>query len=312
MTKTLLLALGMAIALSGCRVDRAPMDAAHAKRVDAINREASQDLDESNRRWATVEKQILEMKRYLIEVEPGTEAKPKNPVIEEYLPSFKACQGTPQAPAPDNVRSACEGAVRENFWRAFGVRYYRANLDWVQKEKEANPDADIEWLATKSHNDTINAEIEKSLAEIRRHKAEYRRMVQDNRMGRVQLSEQERDTEIEKADRKRRAVWAAALQGFSQGMQGASGSASGAGSQAYSGGGCTSDFSCGVGKKCVKQYYNSTGVCMQAVNEYGTPTYETPDANSVGPNMPSKSSCSIGTSCPVGFRCDFGSGVCVR
>ena len=165
----------------------------------------------------------------------------------------------------------------------------------------------------KSHNDTINGEIKKALAEVRKHKADYRRMVEDNRNDRVHLSAQERDNEIESADRKRRAVWAAALQGFAQGMQSAgSATTSGASSHAYSGGGCTSDYSCGVGRKCLKQYYNSTGTCVQAVNEYGNPSYTPPDPASVGPNMPSKASCSIGTSCPVGFRCDFGSGVCVR
>jgi hypothetical protein len=63
----------------------------------------------------------------------------------------------------------------------------------------------------------------------------------------------------------------------------------------------------------VKQLYQSTGVCMRAVNEYGAPSYTAPKLDSVGPNVPKASSCtSAGATCPVGFRCDYGSGRCIR
>jgi hypothetical protein len=184
------------------------MDAAHAQRVVDIDREYAHDVAETSRRWADVEKKILELRQFMIEVEPGTDDKPKNPLVNDYLPKFDTCRGTPEAPTSDGVREACESAIRASFWQAFAARYYKADFAWIQKQREANPDVDIEQLATQSHN--------------------------------------------------------------------------------------------------------ATGVCMQVVNEYGTPTYDMPDLDSVMPNTPSKASCSIGTSCPIGFRCDFGSGVCVR
>jgi hypothetical protein len=310
------LVLAMALALAGCRVDRAPMDAAHVQRVETIDRDFDREIAENDRRWDDLKKQVLDQRQYLIEVEPGTDSKPKTLVAMQFLDSFNACQGTPDAPAPEAVRVSCEGVVRESFYRALGGRYFKADFDWVFRQRQADPDLDLELLATKSHNEVLQAEIKKSLAEIVEHKADFRRTMQGYRDDRVQLSAQQRDNEVENADRKRRAVWAAALQGFAQGMQNASqtsAATSYAPPTAYGGsGGCTSDFSCGVGKKCVKQYYNSTGVCMQAVNEYGSPSYELPALDSVGPNMPSKASCSIGTSCPIGFRCDLGSGVCVK
>lgn len=41
----------------------------------------------------------------------------------------------------------------------------------------------------------------------------------------------------------------------------------------------------------MKQLYQSTGVCMPAVNEYGAPSYTAPKLDSVGPNVPKASSC---------------------
>jgi hypothetical protein len=192
-----------AFALWGCRVNRAPMDAAHAERIDEIDREYSRDVAENDRRWAEVENKVLDLQEFMIEVEPGTDAKPKKPVVNDYFPRFAACKGSPEAPVSDGVRETCEGTVRESYWRAFAARYYRADFDWIQKQSEANPDLDVEWLATKSHNATVQASIDKSLAEIRHHKADFRRSLKDSRDDRVQLSAARRDGEVEAADQRR-------------------------------------------------------------------------------------------------------------
>jgi hypothetical protein len=163
------------------------------------------------------------------------------------------------------------------------------------------------------------SEIEDQILEIESHRREFRESMGGTRQSRIQLPEAQRDQEIGAADQHRRAIGAAALQGFAQGMQSAEAStissrssSTASASSAYgSSAGCTSDFSCGSGKKCVKDYYSSTGICMNAVNEYGGPSYELPELDSVGPNMPSKKGCTLGA-CPVGFRCDLNSGVCVR
>lgn len=69
--------------------------------------------------------------------------------------------------------------------------------------------------------------------------------------------------------------------------------------------GCFSDYSCGVGFKCVKQGYATNGTCMRAVDANGVPTYSPP-----GGAAPAK--CNFVTDCPVGFRCTGYNGVCVK
>lgn len=76
--------------------------------------------------------------------------------------------------------------------------------------------------------------------------------------------------------------------------------------------GCSSDFDCGIGHRCVKPYYSGTGKCLETVNQHGLRTFDLPRTDSVGPNMPTKSSCKFLTDCPVGFRCDMQSGTCVK
>lgn len=66
---------------------------------------------------------------------------------------------------------------------------------------------------------------------------------------------------------------------------------------------CSSDFSCGVGYKCIKDLYKSTGICAKTVNHYGTPTYNMPSTDSVGPKMDDSDMCSFSTECSIGFKC---------
>lgn len=63
---------------------------------------------------------------------------------------------------------------------------------------------------------------------------------------------------------------------------------------------CRSDLDCGVGNKCAKDSLAFEGVCARAVDQYGLPTYESPDPGSIGPG---EGQCSFDTECPVGFKC---------
>lgn len=65
--------------------------------------------------------------------------------------------------------------------------------------------------------------------------------------------------------------------------------------------GCSSDFDCGVGRRCVKGFGKLTGACVQAVDEYGLPSLELPDVDSMGFQ---EGQCSFTTDCPIGFSCD--------
>lgn len=70
--------------------------------------------------------------------------------------------------------------------------------------------------------------------------------------------------------------------------------------------GCTSDFSCKTGQRCVKATYTSSGVCMDTVGEHGGRSYKTPRLDSVGPKMPSSTDCKFLTHCPlwISVRCE--------
>lgn len=73
---------------------------------------------------------------------------------------------------------------------------------------------------------------------------------------------------------------------------------------------CSSDYSCGTGRKCVKQAYSSRGVCMRSVNEYGVQTYTNPDPKSI--EIKTKGNCTFDTDCPPGFKCDWVYKACVK
>lgn len=306
---------------TGCRVDRAPMDAAHAERVAVIDRTFDVQIADSDRRWNELKAQILQQRQYLVKMDAA--GKPEHPVVNDFIAPWNTCQESSGSAEADALRANCEADVRNNYWRAFGRRYFKADLEALAREQREHPDLDVEAFAANSHNQRLKNELKSQIAEIEKHKAEFRATMNGYRDQRVELSAQQRNQEIEAADRRRRAIWAAALQGLADGMQNASrASSSHTNSSAYAGGnaateatktGCTSDFSCGVGQTCVKQFYNSTGVCMRAANEYGGPSFDLPDLDSVGPNMPSANSCtSVGATCPAGFRCDYGSGRCIR
>lgn len=76
--------------------------------------------------------------------------------------------------------------------------------------------------------------------------------------------------------------------------------------------GCNSDFECGIGYRCVKAPLQSSGTCMKSVDEYGTPTYDLPSTDSVGPNMKIEGDCDFDTDCPIGFRCHQKYKACVK
>ena len=73
---------------------------------------------------------------------------------------------------------------------------------------------------------------------------------------------------------------------------------------------CSSDFSCNTGYSCIKKPFSSKGICLKAVDSYGTPTYKMPDSNSI--NIKTKGSCMFNTDCPVSFRCDSILKACVK
>ena len=72
---------------------------------------------------------------------------------------------------------------------------------------------------------------------------------------------------------------------------------------------CTSDYSCGIGFRCIKESYKNTGTCLRNVNEYGTQTFDSPNPSSIGVNT--GQGC-MTSSCPIGFRCDIATKACIK
>jgi hypothetical protein len=77
------------VSLTGCRIDRGPMDATHTQRVTEIDQEFSKEIADNDRRWNELKAVVL-----------------------------------------------CEANVRASYWKAFGARYFRADLAWIDRQKE--------------------------------------------------------------------------------------------------------------------------------------------------------------------------------
>lgn len=299
-----------------CHVDRAPMDAAHVERVLAIDVELQAELDESDRRWDQLKTLILERRQYLVEVDAS--GVPTQRVARRFDSAWEACSAIASDTELDLRRSDCEAEVNRRFIEAIGQRYFMADFDSLLQAQREQPELDLEVFVANSHNRVLGGELTALLIAVETRKAEFRALIDKHREQRIQLSARKRDDEIEEAEQKQRAAAAGALRAISAGMQTYAAGVSQTTHQTTttipsSSVGCSSDFSCGVGRTCVKQLYQSTGVCMRAANEYGAPSYTAPKLDSVGPNVPKASSCtSAGATCPVGFRCDYGSGRCIR
>jgi len=80
----------------------------------------------------------------------------------------------------------------------------------------------------------------------------------------------------------------------------------------FSSDGCSSDFACGVGYRCVKAPLKSTGVCLKAVDQFGIGTLGLPSLDSIGPNMKLWGECMFFVDCPIGFTCDNTLKACVK
>ena len=73
---------------------------------------------------------------------------------------------------------------------------------------------------------------------------------------------------------------------------------------------CSSDFDCGIGHKCAKGSYQSTGVCVQVERSYGVPDVtRMPKTDSIYPNTnPPKAY----QRCPIGYQWSYDLQICVR
>ena len=73
---------------------------------------------------------------------------------------------------------------------------------------------------------------------------------------------------------------------------------------------CFSDFDCGIGYKCVKAPFQTSGTCMKSVDEFGVPKYDLPRVESIFPRTEGDFDFDI--DCPIGFYCDRYFKVCIK
>lgn len=78
---------------------------------------------------------------------------------------------------------------------------------------------------------------------------------------------------------------------------------------------CNSDFDCAArqyGDVCVKERLSFQGTCMTPVDHNGMALPARMPVNNVGVMGRTAGGCRFDYQCHVGFRCDVGTGACVR
>lgn len=228
---------------------------------------------------------------------------------------------TDRKPTDDETRSfiqqrcggrsddACVERYRASIIESFRQRYSLADDAAIQKLCVESPAkchflSSLEILYATSHNDTVERRFEIKLDQLVREHA------------------QEQDALAARAreDAAARARARAVMDGIAGGLAGAG---AGLGNGTTSGPNrvgstplvqpsaglaeCTSDYSCGYGKHCVKEQFKATGICAGAVDPYGTPTYAPPRPSSIELGNPHQ--CQFDTDCPMGFSCQKGGGL---
>lgn len=220
------------------------------------------------------------------------------------------------ADAPTFVRllNACQARYRDAFLDALSETYWAADLDWIAEAlRTAEERVDVESLFVYSHNLRLRAYIAHRVQELNAERLAALQTLRHAREQAYSAARERRDAEIKAERRRFAAAVAAAADGFVSPNRSSS---AGPNTSPALGQGtapsCSSDFSCGIGRRCVKPYYGGAGYCAKAVNEYGVQTFELPRTDSVLPNMPDGSDCRFNTDCPPSFQCDTGSGACLR
>jgi len=264
------------------------------------------------------------LKVNLIKVEPEANSEPAEPVarrpeLSRLAATCDQLRKLAQSTQDVEVASAlhdCVGKHTDLFISALIAAYWAADLDWISTAFRERPEElDLESLFVYSHNLRVRAYIAQ-----RRRRAHDRRAAALAELAGVRgqaIAAARQAGEVEIAENRRAfgGAMGAAGQAMSQTRQQQpqpTGYAQGYTQVTQPQGGCSSDFSCGIGNRCVKDNFSSQGFCAKAVNAYGVQTFDLPSTESVMMKMPDDADCHFDTECPVGFRCHAKSGACLR
>ena len=286
----------------------AEIDALYDQGVDEIERAFERDLEE-----------IDKLKAHLVKIEPSANNEPVEPVaartdlvrLAEQCDELRRLALATPGDRAEAAFNDCNRSHTELFVSALVAAYWAADLDWISKAFGERPEElDLESLFVYSHNLRLRAYISDRRSAARGQREASLRELEGVRGQAVAVAEEARDREIAENRRAFGAALAAAGQAMSQSQQAPA--QPGAYSEVTQPRSCSSDYSCGIGNRCVKNNFSGQGFCAKAVNEYGVRTFDLPRTESVLVKVPDEADCRFDTDCPVGFRCHARSGACLR
>lgn len=309
------------------------MVARHDQRASEINSRYDRMRAEQNQRSNEILATVDALSQYLVPTDDQNA--PLNRVednsgmsdLRDTCKSLREEAAMPESPGEPPVEfrkkqaSKCDAAAARFYVEGLTATYYRADRNWViERSRASGGAADLESLFAQSHNDSIRASIARGHKDVEALRNSSLAEIETMRRRDLAASEEQMNSEIEETEERQRRSWqavAVGLQAIGNGLSAAGRSQAETDSSLPSGAAataetCSSDYSCGIGSRCVKPNFSGVGVCMRAVNEYGVQTYGTPDPNSVFPKAPKSTDCNVGTVCPPLFHCDLQSGTCIK
>jgi hypothetical protein len=310
------------------------MVARHDQRASEINGRYDQMRAEQIQRSNEILASVDALLQYLVPTDdqnaPLSRVEDKSWMVElrDTCKSLREKAEMPESPGEPPVEfrkkqaNECDAFASKLYVKNLTETYYRADRGWVvERWRASGSAADLESLFAQSHNDSIRASVARGHRDVEALRNSGLAEIETMRQRDLAASAEQMNSEIEQAEERRQQSWqavAVGLQALGNGLSGAGSSqatetasspSAGAAATAES---CSSDYSCGIGSRCVKPNFSGVGVCMRAVNEYGVQTFGMPDPNSVFPKTPKSTDCNQGAMCPPMFHCDYLSGACVK
>ena len=324
------------LSLVACRPNTAAYENAFQQQAATIDQRYETLRAEEEDRWDALLKQVDGQRQYLVAVKPDSNYSPVEradaqladfrKLCTEQLADADAETGEIAAKLHEVAKQCVRRMYRDAYIPALTKRFFMADASWAVATWLDSKDADIESIFAFSHNVHELAEINSLRRTIMQSK-------QRSLAGLAFLQQQELATASSERDegialerqryRQKMLALSDALGAMGQSMSQPPSTTTTAAPtyQPYqaqppfpdnSAAGCTSDYNCSAGSQCVKQFGSTTGVCAKAVNAYGNQSFAGPRPGSVMPKIHESTDCHGLQDCPVGFACEFQTGVCRR